>query len=53
STRLTPDAAAQMFVELWTNSPGHFANMTNTRYREVGIGLYLDNGGWWATQLFR
>ena len=52
-TRLHPDVAARMFIELWTNSPGHFANMTNGRYREVGIGLFLDDGGWGATQLFR
>lgn len=51
--RLHPDAAAAMFISMWRDSPGHYANMTNPRHREVGIGLYLDANGWWATQLFR
>ncbi len=53
NSRLHPDAAAAMFIDMWRNSPGHYANMTNPRHREMGIGLYLDANGWWATQVFR
>lgn len=50
---LRPDAAAELFNQMWVRSPGHYANMTNPAYREVGIGLYLTPGGWWATHVFR
>jgi len=50
---LSPAAAARFFNDGWVNSPGHYANMTNSRYTEVGIGLYQDAGGWWATHVFR
>ena len=50
---MTPQAAAQHFDNAWTNSPGHYANMTSTRYTHVGIGLVPHESGWWATHVFR
>jgi len=50
---MSPQAAAQHFDNAWTNSPGHYANMTSTRYSHVGIGLVPHESGWWATHVFR
>jgi uncharacterized protein YkwD len=52
-TSLGPEAAAAHFNGRWVNSPGHYANMINARYTEVGIGLYRSAGGWYATHVFR
>ena len=43
----------KVFNTSWVNSPGHYANMTNARYTEIGIGLYRNADGWWATHVFR
>jgi hypothetical protein len=37
---------------MWMNSPGHRANILNPSFRYAAIGTYVDNSGWWATQLF-
>ena len=29
----------------WTNSSGHYANMTNSIYKSVGIGCFYTDGG--------
>ncbi len=50
---LTPEQAAASFHQSWVDSPGHYANMTNTRWTSVGIGLHRDEGGWWGTHVFR
>jgi len=50
---LTPQQAAASFHDSWVNSPGHYANMTNSRWDFVGIGLYRDGDGWWGTHVFR
>jgi hypothetical protein len=50
---LTPKQAARTFNRMWVNSPGHYANMTNGSYEKVGIGLFRNKGGWWATHDFR
>lgn len=50
---LTPEEAAAQFHEMWVNSPGHFANMTNPRWTVAGVGLYHDETGWWGTHVFR
>ena len=50
----SPEAAADKMHELWVNSPGHYANMTNVNYESVGIGFWQsDDGGWHATHVFR
>ena len=38
--------------DMWMNSPGHRANILNPKYRFVAIGAYVDDSGWWVTQLF-
>jgi uncharacterized protein YkwD len=50
---ITPQAAAVFFNNAWGNSPGHYSNMINASYTEVGIGLFGDSSGWWATLVFR
>lgn len=50
---LSPQAAAEYFNVAWVNSPGHYANMTTAEWTEVGIGLYRDSSGWWATHVFQ
>ncbi|MDW3218376.1 MAG: S-layer homology domain-containing protein [Acidimicrobiales bacterium] len=49
----TPEAAAEKMHELWTNSPGHYANMTRADYELIGVGFWQsDDGGWHATHVF-
>lgn len=51
-TSLTPAAAAELFHQLWLESPGHYANMTNASYTVVGVGLYRTERGWYGTHVF-
>ncbi|MDU6263484.1 MAG: CAP domain-containing protein [Anaerocolumna aminovalerica] len=45
----TPEAV----VEGWMNSPGHRANIMNSNFNQIGIGVYKDsNGTVYCTQLF-
>lgn len=45
----TPEAV----VTGWMNSPGHRANIMNSKFHKIGIGVYKDsNGTVYATQLF-
>ncbi|HJG30266.1 MAG TPA: CAP domain-containing protein [Collinsella ihuae] len=30
----------------WTESPGHYRNMINTRYHRIGIGCFIDASGY-------
>ena len=37
----------------WVNSPGHLANMLDTRFTETGVGIALDSEGmFYFTQIF-
>ncbi|WP_051171600.1 CAP domain-containing protein [Sporomusa ovata] len=39
--------------EAWMNSPGHRANILNTSYTHVGLGLYPgENGSLYGVQVF-
>ena len=38
--------------EMWMTSSGHRANILKSSFRFVAIGTYVDESGWWATQLF-
>lgn len=38
--------------EMWMNSSGHRANILRSSFRFVTIGTFVDESGWWATQLF-
>ena len=44
------DAANVM--NAWMNSPGHKANILDTRYREIGVGSFYHNGHYHWVQLF-
>jgi uncharacterized protein YkwD len=52
ASSMSPDEAAARFNEMWRNSPGHYSNMINASSTKVGIGLYHDDSGWWATHVF-
>ena len=43
--------AVELFNQWW-NSPGHRANMMNSSYTKVGIGVVLGNGEFMGTQEF-
>lgn len=49
----SPDDSADVMHDLWVNSPGHLRNMLNEGYREVGVGFWRGDGGWYATHVFR
>ena len=51
-TSLSATQAAAFFHEQWTESPGHYDNMINGEFTEVGIGLYRAANGWWGTHVF-
>ena len=34
------------------NSPGHYANMTNPQFNNIGIGVVIKNGSVYVTQVF-
>lgn len=50
---LTREQAYNKIFDSWYNSPGHYANMVNPDYKEIGIAIYFDNNGsYYATQIF-
>lgn len=50
---LTREQAYNKIFDSWYNSPGHYANMVNPNYKEIGIAVYFDsNGSYYATQIF-
>jgi len=53
NANMTPQEAAAQFHDMWVNSPGHYANMTNGGWTVAGVGLYHDESGWWGTHIFR
>lgn len=42
----------QEVVNAWMNSPGHRANILNTKYRKLGVGVYQKSGSIYWTQVF-
>lgn len=44
----TPDGV----MNGWTNSPGHYANMTNTGVNAIGVGCFYANGIYYWAQSF-
>lgn len=43
---------AKEVMNAWMNSPGHRANILNSNYKELGIGVYEKNGTYYWSQLF-
>jgi uncharacterized protein YkwD len=40
-------------VAAWMRSPGHRANILNTKYRLIAVGAYQDSSGsWYVSQVF-
>jgi uncharacterized protein YkwD len=43
----------QHVVEGWMNSPGHRKNILEPRWKESGIGIFINsNGTYYFTQVF-
>ncbi|MGI9616501.1 MAG: CAP domain-containing protein [Acidimicrobiales bacterium] len=53
NTQLSAAEAAELFHELWVESPEHYTNMSDDRYASSGIGLYLTPNGWYGTHVFK
>ena len=47
-TNLSPEGA----MDLWTNSAGHYKNMVNGSFREVGLACYIEGENIYWVQLF-
>ena len=45
AARYNPDELASEFVKNWLNSPGHRADIVNSRYRRTGVGLSVNRDG--------
>jgi uncharacterized protein YkwD len=39
-------------IESWMNSPSHRENLLNKRWRETGVGITVNNGTYYFTQVF-
>jgi hypothetical protein len=50
----TEDQIADALHDSWMKSPGHKANIMNTKYNRIGIGVVYDAGNsrYYATQVF-
>ena len=44
--------SAEGATELWINSPGHYKNMINPDFREVGLACYVSGENIYWVQLF-
>lgn len=42
----------QEVVEAWMNSPGHRANILNSNFNQIGVGVVQSGGYYYWTQLF-
>lgn len=45
-------STAAAVVEAWKNSPGHYANMVNTKFNKLGVGIYIVNNTYYWVQIF-
>ena len=47
------EKVASAFATMWWNSAGHRANMLNSGFKTIGVGVYkTSSGAWYATQIF-
>jgi uncharacterized protein YkwD len=49
---LSPGELAQIFYDIWKNSPSHYRNMISLEFQAVGMGFSLHDGKWYGTQIF-
>ena len=47
------DQRAECMVQLWINSPGHYANIKTSQYTQTGIGVKCTYNKCYATQNFK
>ena len=48
----TEEDLARNLMDQWMNSSGHFRNIINTEYNEVGVGVYRSGDYLYSSQLF-
>ncbi|MBQ6976893.1 MAG: hypothetical protein IJQ16_10150, partial [Selenomonadaceae bacterium] len=44
--------SAEGATDLWINSPGHYKNMINPDFREIGLACYVSGENIYWVQLF-
>ena len=49
----TPESAATTLYKAFLASPPHLANMVNSTWTQVGVGVYLDGTTWYLSLEFR
>lgn len=49
---LTQDDVVDIIFDGWVNSPGHYENMINAHFTEIGVGIASDGNAIYITQLF-
>lgn len=49
----TEEDIAECAFNGWVHSPGHYANMINSEYEEIGVGVAIVSGTAYLTQDFR
>ncbi|MGO3790003.1 MAG: CAP domain-containing protein, partial [Enterococcus gilvus] len=52
SNHTSGQSAGLAMFEQWKNSPGHYANMIDTDFNYIGIGVYCHGSKVYGTQLF-
>lgn len=53
SSTYNVEGIAECAFDGWVDSPGHYANMIDSEYREIGVGVAIVNGTAYLTQDFR
>jgi len=53
SSTYSAEGIATCAFDGWVDSPGHYANMIDSEYKEIGVGVAIVNGTAYLTQDFR
>ena len=53
SNTYTEEGIANCAFDGWVNSPGHYANMIDSQYTTIGVGVAIVGGDAYLTQDFR
>lgn len=49
---LSDEGMAELLFEGWVESQGHYENMINPNFREIGVGVHFDGEMLYLTQIF-
>ncbi|MBQ5563228.1 MAG: hypothetical protein IIT39_07570, partial [Clostridia bacterium] len=45
-------SAAKDVMNMWMNSKGHKDNILSSKYKNIGVGLYVKDGRYYWVQIF-